>query len=56
MVLKETNTVIGFCGFKNETRINAVDIGYRLHPDYWGIDLATEANLACIKYAKQHID
>ncbi|MGI2106749.1 GNAT family N-acetyltransferase [Shewanella frigidimarina] len=56
VVLKETNTVIGFCGFKNETRINAVDIGYRLHPDYWGIGLATEANLACIEYAKQHMD
>jgi ribosomal-protein-alanine N-acetyltransferase len=55
VVFKETNTVIGFCGFKNETRINAVDIGYRLHPDYWGIGLATEANLACIAYAKEHM-
>jgi ribosomal-protein-alanine N-acetyltransferase len=56
VVLKQTNTVIGFCGFKNETRINAIDIGYRLHPDYWGIGLATEANQACIEYTKQHID
>ncbi|MGB6137991.1 MAG: GNAT family N-acetyltransferase [Shewanella sp.] len=56
VVVKDTNTVIGFCGFKNETRINAVDIGYRLHPDYWGIGLATEANQACIDYAKKHMD
>ncbi|GGP47342.1 GNAT family N-acetyltransferase [Shewanella saliphila] len=56
VVAKDTNTVIGFCGFKNETRINAVDIGYRLHPDYWGIGLATEANQACIDYAKEHMD
>ncbi|MGX9462562.1 GNAT family N-acetyltransferase [Shewanella sp. A14] len=56
MMLKDTNTVIGFCGFKNETRINAVDIGYRIHPDYWGKGLTTEANQACIDYAKQHMD
>lgn len=56
VVAKDTNTVIGFCGFKNETRINAVDIGYRLHPDYWGQGLATEANQACIDYAKKHMD
>ncbi|WP_299495046.1 GNAT family N-acetyltransferase [uncultured Shewanella sp.] len=55
VVLKETGKVIGFCGFKNETRINEVDIGYRLHPDFWGKGLATEANKACIEYAKAHM-
>lgn len=55
VVLKETGKVIGFCGFKKETRINEVDIGYRLHPDFWGKGLATEANDACIEYAKQHM-
>ncbi|MCC4833770.1 GNAT family N-acetyltransferase [Shewanella sp. 10N.7] len=54
--LKATNQVIGFCGFKNDSRINAVDIGYRLHPDFWGKGYATEANLACIEYAKKHMD
>ncbi|MBB1323297.1 GNAT family N-acetyltransferase [Shewanella sp. SR43-8] len=56
VVLKDSNTVIGFCGFKNEIRINAIDIGYRLHPDYWGIGLATEANKACIEYANKHMN
>ena len=56
IVLKETNTVIGFCGFKKETRIDGVDIGYRLHPDYWGKGYATEANQACIEYAKKNMD
>ncbi len=36
VVLKTTEKVIGFCGFKNEPRINGVDLGYRFHPDYWG--------------------
>ncbi|MCL1125040.1 GNAT family N-acetyltransferase [Shewanella surugensis] len=55
VVLKETGDVIGFCGFKQETRIDEVDIGYRFHPDFWGKGFATEANLACIEYAKQHM-
>ncbi len=55
VVLKETNAVIGFCGFKNDTRIKAVDIGYRFHPEHWGKGYATESNLACIEYAKQHM-
>ena len=56
VVLKETGAVIGFCGFKNETRINAIDIGYRFHPDYWGKGFATESNQACIDYAKANMD
>jgi ribosomal-protein-alanine N-acetyltransferase len=56
VVLKETGEVIGFCGFKNETRINAVDIGYRFHPDFWGKGFATESNQACLAYARAHMD
>ncbi|AQS38339.1 acetyltransferase, ribosomal protein N-acetylase [Shewanella psychrophila] len=56
VVLKETSEVIGFCGFKNDSRINAVDIGYRFHPVHWGRGYATESNQACIEYAKQHLD
>lgn len=56
VVLKETGAVIGFCGFKNETRIDAVDIGYRFHPDYWGKGFATESNQACIDYARANMN
>ena len=38
-------------GFKNDSRIKAVDIGYRFHPAHWGKGYATESNLACIEYA-----
>ena len=56
VVLKESDEVIGFCGFKNDSRIKAVDIGYRFHPAHWGKGYATESNLACIEYARQHMD
>ncbi|MCE9686917.1 GNAT family N-acetyltransferase [Shewanella sp. AS16] len=55
LVLKETEEVIGFCGFKYETRIMATDIGYRLLPRHWGRGYATEAMRACLQYARTHM-
>ncbi|MGB0893374.1 MAG: GNAT family N-acetyltransferase [Parashewanella sp.] len=54
---KATGKVIGFCGFKFETHpsVQAIDMGYRFLPEYWGKGLATEAGLACIEYAKKHL-
>ncbi|WP_133407091.1 GNAT family N-acetyltransferase [Parashewanella tropica] len=54
---KATGKVIGFCGFKFETHplVQNNDIAYRLLPEYWGMGLATEAGVACIEYAKQHL-
>jgi ribosomal-protein-alanine N-acetyltransferase len=53
--LKETGQVIGFCGFKNDSRIQLVDIGYRFLPQYWGMGIATESMQACMAYAKTHM-
>ena len=35
-VLKETQIVIGFCGLKDLADLDAVDVGYRFLPPYWG--------------------
>lgn len=56
MVHKADNRVIGFCGIKMEPRINDVDIGYRMLPEYWGQGLASEAMSATLEYVKQHFE
>jgi len=45
VVYKEENRVIGYCGlFRQEIdgRVE-LEIGYRMHPNYWGRGIATEA-------------
>jgi len=49
-VFKETQTVIGFCGLKYLSDLDAVDIGYRFLPEYWGLGLATEACMASLDF------
>jgi len=49
-VLKETDQVIGFCGLKYLPDLDAVDVGYRFLPAYWGQGLATEACRACLAF------
>ena len=49
-VLKATGAVIGFCGLKYLPDLDAVDIGYRFFPDYWGHGIATEACTACLEF------
>jgi len=41
----ETEKLIGYCGFFLQTvdGVDELEIGYRLHPDFWGQGLATEA-------------
>lgn len=49
-VFKETQEVIGFCGFKYLADLDVVDVGYRFLPDFWGLGLATEACQACLEF------
>lgn len=49
-VLKETQTLIGFCGLKYLSDLDLVDVGYRFLPGYWGRGLATEACAASVQF------
>ncbi len=49
-VLKKTQTVIGFCGLKYLPDLDAVDLGYRFLPEFWGQSIATEACRASLEF------
>jgi [ribosomal protein S5]-alanine N-acetyltransferase len=51
-VWKETGEVIGFSGLKYLPDFDAVELGYRFLPQYWGKGLATESGQASIEYAR----
>lgn len=57
-VYRETNSIIGFCGLKYLPELDAVDIGFRFLPEYWGQGLATEAGSACMTFGFEtlHLD
>ncbi len=53
LIFREENRLIGYCGFFRQIvdGVNEIEIGYRLHPDYWNRGLATEAARAVHDYA-----
>lgn len=51
VVEKESNRVIGFCGFvEYKPHFRRVELGYMFAYDYWGKGYATEASKALIDY------
>lgn len=49
-VQKSDNAIIGFCGLKYLEEFDAVDVGYRFFPQYWGMGIATEACRVCVEF------
>ena len=51
IVLKDTEQFIGTCGFHElEEEHWKAEIGYELHPDYWGKGIMTEVINAVVQY------
>lgn len=46
VVYNENQRVIGYCGYSFQMidEVEEIEIGYRLHPEYWNIGLATEVS------------
>ena len=57
LIGREENRMIGYCGFFRQIvdAVNEIEIGYRLHPDYWDRGLATEAARAVRDYAFEEL-
>ncbi len=53
VVHKEDQRLVGYCGFMPQivSDVPEIELGYRLHPAYWGRGLGTEAARAAVAYA-----
>ena len=52
VVSRGEDAVIGYCGFHHHPEVpGEIEIGYRLHPDYWNRGLITEAARAVRDHA-----
>ena len=49
-VLKGERSICGFCGLKYLESLDAVDVGFRFLPRYWGRGLATESCIASVGF------
>ncbi|PZD73949.1 hypothetical protein C1752_01639 [Acaryochloris thomasi RCC1774] len=52
VIPRDEQRVIGYCGYYFQVidQQNEGEIGYRLHPNYWGRGIATEAAIAVKEY------
>ena len=53
MISRDDGRMLGWCGFYHQhiDGVNEVEIGYRMHPDYWNKGLTTEAARAVRDHA-----
>jgi RimJ/RimL family protein N-acetyltransferase len=54
VVLKETDELIGFCGFKYYN--NSLDFGWRYSKKYWGQGIGSEAAQLVLDYANNSLE
>ncbi len=58
--LKSTGRLIGYIGLSIPgwlpQVLPAVEVGWRLHPDYWGRDLATEGGRASLRHGFETLE
>lgn len=52
---KETEALIGSCGFVDIGDKSSAQIGYLLDRPYWGKGIATEAARACLRYGFEYL-
>lgn len=50
IVHKKEQKLIGHCGFKFLENTREIQLGYLLHPSYWGMGLGTEAASRVLRY------
>jgi RimJ/RimL family protein N-acetyltransferase len=53
VIFRRNNELIGYCGFLHQEvdGRSEIEIGYRLHPDYWNRGLGSEAAQAVRSHA-----
>ena len=53
MISRNSGTMLGWCGFYHQhiDGVDEIEIGYRMHPDYWNRGLTTEAARAVRDHA-----
>ena len=49
-IRKDSDQQIGYIGLKYLPELDEVELGFRLERAHWGLVLATEGSLACIRY------
>jgi ribosomal-protein-alanine N-acetyltransferase len=54
VTIKETGEIIGVCGYNPTKNDDEIELIYHFIKEYWGKGYATEAAMACIKYASEN--
>lgn len=57
VTMRSNGTLLGYCGFFHQQvdDVKEIEIGYRLHPDYWNQGIATEAAKAVRDHAFRNL-